>query len=58
MEHKDLERIRKALIDRKIDKVAEATGLHKNTIFSIMNGTNTNPTLLTLTKLNAYLFGK
>jgi len=56
MEHDPLERIKAALADRKIDKVAEATGLHENTIRAIANGTNKNPTLQTINKLTKYLF--
>lgn len=56
MEHDPLERIKAALADRKMDKVAEATGLHENTIRAIANGTNKNPTLQTINKLTKYLF--
>jgi len=38
------------LQDRKLDKVAAATGVHENTIRAIAKGQNTNPTLKTLKK--------
>ena len=52
-----LEKIRLALADRKLDKVAAQTGLHENTVRAIAKGLNKNPTLATLEKLAAYLFG-
>jgi transcriptional regulator with XRE-family HTH domain len=52
-----LEKIRLALADRKLDKVAAQTGLHENTVRAIASGKNTNPTLATVEKLAAYLFG-
>ena len=51
-----LERIRRALADRNLAKVAAQTGLHENTIRAIAAGKNTNPTLYTLDKLIDYLF--
>jgi DNA-binding Xre family transcriptional regulator len=51
-----LERIRRALADRNLAKVAAQTGLHENTIRAIAAGKNTNPTLQTLDKLIDYLF--
>jgi DNA-binding phage protein len=58
MEYQDypLERIRRALADRNLAKVATQTGLHENTIRAIAAGKNTNPTLQTLEKLIDYLF--
>ena len=52
-----LERIRLALADRKLNKVAEQTGLHENTVRAIASGDNTNPTLETVQKLAKYLWG-
>jgi DNA-binding Xre family transcriptional regulator len=51
-----LTRIRTALADRRLDKVALQTGLHENTIRSIASGKNKNPTLSTIERLVAYLF--
>jgi transcriptional regulator with XRE-family HTH domain len=51
-----MERIRRALADRNLTKVAIQTGLHENTIRAIASGKNINPTLATLDKLIDYLF--
>jgi DNA-binding Xre family transcriptional regulator len=56
MDNDTLERIRRALSDRNLAKVAAQTGLHENTIRAIAAGKNTNPTLQTLDKLIDYLF--
>jgi len=59
MENTDIvpmERIRRALADRNLAKVAAQTGLHENTIRSIASGKNVNPTLATLDRLIDYLF--
>lgn len=53
-----MERIRRALEDRNLVKVAVQTGLHENTIRSIASGKNSNPTMQTYEKLVQYLFGK
>lgn len=53
---RQLERIRKALEDRNLMKVAEATGLHENTVRNIAKGREETPTLATLEKLGNYLF--
>ena len=52
-----LEKIKKALSDRNLAKVAAATKLHENTVRAIAAGKNTNPTLETVNRLNSYLFG-
>lgn len=52
-----LTRIRDALGDRNLSRVAAATGLHENTVRAIANGKNTNPTFETLQRLSTYLFG-
>lgn len=51
-----LARIRKALEDRNLSKVAEATGLHENTVRNIARGRGETPTLATIEKLGNYLF--
>jgi hypothetical protein len=50
-----LEQIRKALSDRMPSKVAQATGLHYNTIREIRDNTNANPTYKVLLALSTYL---
>jgi DNA-binding phage protein len=57
MEMVSLEKIRKALEDRNLAKVAAQTGLHENTVRAIASGKNTNPTLETIERLVKYLFG-
>jgi hypothetical protein len=52
-----MERIRVALNDRNLAKVAVSTGLHENTIRSIAAGKNNNPHMTTYEKLVKYLFG-
>jgi len=51
----ELSEIKSALKDRRLCIIAEKTGLHVNTIASIRDGKNTNPTLETLQKLADYL---
>lgn len=50
-----LEEIKKALQDRRINIVAEETGLHYNTIRNIRDGKNKNPTYFVVTALSNYL---
>lgn len=52
-----LEKIRLALADRKLDKVALQTGLHENTVRAIFNKKNPTPSLTTIEKLSKYLWG-
>jgi hypothetical protein len=52
-----LERIRAALDDRMLSKVAYSTGLHENTVRNIAKGRGEMPTLATIEKLGNYLFG-
>lgn len=54
----EIEEIRRSLSDRRLDIVAEATGLSANTIGRIRDGKATNPTLKTLLVLSDYLEGK
>jgi len=53
----ELSKIREALMDRNLARVAEKTGIHANTLRNIRSGANTNPTLLTLQKISDYLAG-
>lgn len=50
-----LDEIRAALADRRLDKVAEATGIHRNTLGAIRSGRNANPSWRTLKTLADYL---
>jgi len=52
-----LERIRTALGDRNLSKVAAATGLHENTVRNIAKGVGGTPSIATIEKLGDYLFG-
>lgn len=50
-----LDQLRTALDDRNLEKVASRTGIHRNTIAAIRNGTNANPTYATMKTLSDYL---
>jgi len=51
----NLEQLRTALDDRNIEKVSQRTGIHRNTVAAIRNGTNANPTYATMKALSDYL---
>lgn len=51
------DRIREALRDRVHSKVAEATGLHVNTVRNIAKDSGQKFSLSTIEKLEKYLFG-
>jgi len=53
-----LEQIRNALSDRMPAKVAEATGLHYNTIREVRDNPSANPTYKVLVALSDYLEGR
>jgi transcriptional regulator with XRE-family HTH domain len=53
-----LEQIRQALQDRKLTVIADATGLHYNTVIAIKRGEQINPSYETLQKLAAYFEGQ
>lgn len=50
-------RIRAALKDRMYSKVAEATGLHVNTVRKLVKQEGSSFSLNTIEKLERYLFG-
>lgn len=50
-----LDQIRAALRDRRLSKVAEATGLHYNTIREIRDNPDANPTYKVIRALSDYL---
>ena len=54
----DLQQIRDALADRRLDIVAKATGLHPNSVGRIRDGRNLNPKASTLEALSRYLEAK
>ena len=53
----EIEWIRNALHDRRPKVVAEATGLHVNTIIALRRNTDRNPRIETLDRVAAYLKG-
>ena len=54
----DLDEIRAKLADRRLDVVADATGLHRNTLSSIRSGKIDNPSYAAVKKLSDYLTGE
>ena len=52
-----LEQIKRALRDRRLGMVADATGLHVNTIREVRDSENANPTYKVLKALSDYLQG-
>ena len=50
-------RVRAALKDRVHSKVASVTGLHVNTVRNVAKESNQSFSLLTIEKLEKYLFG-
>lgn len=52
-----IEAIRLALRDRRISMVAEATGLHYNTIKAVRDNEDANPSYKVLKALSDYLEG-
>jgi hypothetical protein len=53
-----LEQIRQALIDRRPGLVAEATGLHLNTVRDVRDNPEANPTYKVLKALSDYLINR
>lgn len=53
----DLDQIKRALADRRLDVVSSATNIHRNTIARIRDGHSTSPTYYVLRKLSDYLEG-
>ena len=52
------DQLQAALQDRRIDKVAEATGIHYNTVRRVARGEARNPTWDTIRRLSDYLKGE
>ena len=50
-----IEEIRNKLLDRRLQMVADATGIHYATIQAIRNGRVTNPSYETVRLLSEYL---
>jgi len=53
-----LEQIKEALQDRRTKVVAEATGLHQNTVRDVRDNPAANPTYRVMLALSMYLEGK
>jgi hypothetical protein len=53
-----LEEVREQLLDRRIDMVADATGLHYSTVCEVRSGKNENPSYKTVKALSDYFEGK
>jgi len=53
-----LSQIQQLLADRRLDVVSEKTGLHRNTLAAIRDGSNGNPTLKTIEALSDYFAGQ
>lgn len=53
-----LEQIREMLADRRLSLVAEATGLHYNTVRAIRDDPEANPTYKAVKALSEYLQGQ
>lgn len=53
----DIHQIRDALKDRRLDVVANATGLHRNTVSGIRTGKMQNPSYAAVKALSDYLQG-
>jgi DNA-binding phage protein len=56
--NEELARIRDALSDRNLAKVAQTTGLHENTVRNIAKARGGMPTTETIEKLSQYLFAQ
>lgn len=54
----NIHEIRKQLQDRRLSVVQEKTGLHYNTLKSIRDSDNANPTLRTIQALSDYFQDK
>jgi DNA-binding Xre family transcriptional regulator len=52
-----IKEIRQKLEDRKLQIVAEKTGVHYNTLKKIKDGKNDNPTLKVIKAISDYLEG-
>jgi transcriptional regulator with XRE-family HTH domain len=50
-----IDEIRLALQDRRLTAIAQATGLHYNTVIAIKRGEQLNPSYDTLIRLSTYL---
>lgn len=53
-----LEEVREQLLDRRIDMVADATGLHYSTVCDVRSGKNDNPAYRTVKALSDYFENK
>ena len=53
-----LEEVKEQLLDRRIDMVADATGLHYSTVCDVRSGKNDNPSYKTVKALSDYFQNK
>lgn len=53
-----VDEIKRLLSDRRLTQIAQATGLHRNTLARIRSGQQPNPTYYILAKLDAYFDGQ
>lgn len=53
-----VEQIKDALADRKLTVVSKATGVNRNTLSQVRNGTQTNMQTDTVKRLSDYIEGK
>ena len=51
----DIEEIKRRLVDRKMGKVAEATGITRQTLYNFLSGRTENPSHELVLKLSNYL---
>ena len=52
-----LDQIKQKLADRRLDVVAKATEIHRNTLSAIRSGANANPSYETIKAISDYLEG-
>jgi transcriptional regulator with XRE-family HTH domain len=50
----NVDKIQVLLLDRRLDIIGGATGLHRNTLSAIRDGKNRNPSYETICKLSDY----
>ena len=53
-----LDAVKRGLRDRNLAKVAQVTGISRQTVWNIANGLTANPSALTVERLASYLRGE
>lgn len=51
----ELEELKTRMKKHKLQKIAEATGVHYHVLWRLKNNVNSNPTYKTMKKIEAYL---